>query len=186
MLNVPVSRVPSKKPDLFPPPAPPGDPYTVFYRRHWSFVRRFMQSLNVPASKVDDMAQEVFLICHRREVFPSRDGEARAWLTACALRVASNYRKRKYVQLECTYEGYRAPAIAPRWDEELDAIRLVSGALAQLEPTHRAVYVSAEVEELPLTKIARRLGMTRKSVEATLLEAQKGMLYWIRRRFLIH
>jgi len=186
MPKVAFSRVPSKKPALFPPPAPPGDPYTVFYRRHWSFVRRFIQSLNIPASKVDDIAQEVFLICHRRDVFPSRDGEARAWLTACVFRVVSNYRQRKYVQLECTYDDSRAPAIAPRWDEKLDAVRLVSGALEQLGPTHRAVYVSAEVEEVPLTKIAKRLGMTRKSVQDTLLEAQKGMLYWIRRRFLIH
>ena len=186
MLKVPFSRLPSKKPALFPPPAPPDDPYTVFYRRHWSFVRRFMQSLNIPASKVDDLAQEVFLICHQRDVFPSRDGEARAWLTACALRIVSNYRQRKYVQLECTYEDSRAPAIAPRWDDELDAIRLVSGAIAHLDPTHRAVYVSSEVDEVPLGKIAKQLGMQMHTVRATLSEAQKGMLYWIRRRLLIH
>ncbi len=186
MAKVPFSRVPTKKPDHFSRPASPNDPYTVFYRRHWSFVRRFVQSLNIRASYLDDIAQEVFLICHQRDVFPSSDGEARAWLTACAFRVAANHQRRKYVRVECTYEDSVAPGVAPRWDEELDAIRLVSGAIAHLGPTHRAVYVSSEVDEVPLGKIAERLGMTMSTVRATLGEAQRGMLYWIRRRFLIH
>ena len=192
MAKVPVSHDPSKKPAHFPhpaasaPPAPPNDPFVVFYRRHWSFVRSFVQSLNVRALYLDDITQEVFLVCHQRDVFPSSEGEARAWLTACAFRIASNHRRRKYVRVESSYDDSHAPALAPRWDEELDAIRLISGALAQLDPTHRAVFLSAYVEEVPLSKIGVRHGMKPKRLTATLCEAQKGMKFWIRRRFLRH
>jgi len=128
----------------------------------------------------------VFLICHRRNVFPLVEGEARAWLAVCAYRVASNHRNRMYMRTERPYDESAAPVLAPRWDEEIDAIRLVSGALAQLDATHRAVVVLAHLEEVPLTEIAVRLGMPWHRVRAAFFEAQRAMMVWIKRQFLLH
>src|SRR5689334_12643471 len=64
--------------------------YGEYFRSIWRTLRR----LGVTPEQLDDAAQDVFLVVHRR--LTSFDGRSlRGWLYAIAVRVASDYRRGK-------------------------------------------------------------------------------------------
>src|SRR5579862_8272818 len=76
------------------------------YERHIDFVWRILRRLGVPARSLDDAAQDVLLVVHRR--LGSFDGRAplRRWLAGICVRVArQEYRTRRRRQRETTGSG---------------------------------------------------------------------------------
>src|SRR5882757_8348131 len=83
------------------------------YDSHFAFVWRNLQRLGVSQQRLEDAAQEVFLVAHRRwRSFDAERSTAQTWLFGIVLHVANNERRagrRRNARM--------APASAPEfWD----------------------------------------------------------------------
>src|SRR3954470_18698677 len=82
-------------PDPGPDALPVGEQLTVtaVYEAHVDFVWRGFRRLGVPASRLDDAVQDVFLVVHRRlDSFEVRSS-VKTWLFGIALRVARDHHR---------------------------------------------------------------------------------------------
>lgn len=129
--------------------------YAEYFRSIWRTLRR----LGVAPPQLDDAAQDLFLVVHRR--LPEFDGRSlRGWLYAIAVRVASDYRRgvlhRRTQPLDGTLPD---PAPDPARKSELhESVRLLYTLLGELSEPKRTVFVLSELEELSVPEIAEALG----------------------------
>jgi RNA polymerase sigma-70 factor (ECF subfamily) len=129
--------------------------YAESFRAIWRTLRR----LGVTPAQLDDAAQDVFLVVHRR--LPSFDGRSlRGWLYAIAVRVASDYRRGVVRRRTLPLSGALAdPAPDPARTSELnESVRLLHALLSELSEAKRTAFVLAELEELSVPEIAEALG----------------------------
>jgi RNA polymerase sigma-70 factor, ECF subfamily len=155
---------------------------------HGGFVWRALRRLGVSEANVDDVAQEVFLVVHNRlGDFDDRAG-MRAWLYGISARKASEHRRRAWVRREHPVEDLPDAGAPPEQlvlVEKRQAVAILEGILAKLDPKHREVFVLFELEQLPLAEVAlavgcplqtaySRLQVARANVQAAVARAQKG------------
>lgn len=148
--------------DEGPPPS-----FQALYDEHFSFTWRALRHLGVPQEALEDAAQEVWLVVHRRlGSFEGRSG-ARTWLFGIAMNVARNRRR----------GARRAPELYPlpeqlvstRPDPEgvhagQEAWRKLQCFLDGLDELRRAVFVSSLLEQLPAAETAEATGLDVASV----------------------
>jgi RNA polymerase sigma-70 factor, ECF subfamily len=156
--------------------APPVS-FSAVYREHFRFVWRLARSLGVPAARVEDAVQDVFVIVHRR--LAEHDGHAplRAWLFEIVRRVAHDHRRtiRRKETTEPLDEG-RGDSEAPdpaRLAEASEDLRLVESILANLDEDRRMVFVLAEIEQMTAPEIAESLGINLNTVYSRLRRARE-------------
>src|SRR5687767_10181926 len=95
------------------------------YAEHFRGIWRTLRRLGVTDAQLDDAAQDVFVVVHRR--LAAFDGRSlRGWLFAIAVRVASDYRRgvrrRRTMPL---HDAVTDPAPDPARRSELnDSVRL--------------------------------------------------------------
>lgn len=162
--------------------------FSELYRENVAFVWRSLRRLGVSERDIDDVCQEVFVIVHRR--LSTFDGTAsmRTWMFGIARRVAADHRKRAHVRRETL----AAPSeLFVEWGEPetSDAIELrraraiLDEILDELDEAKRAVFVLFELEEMPMSEVAKavecplqtaysRLAAARKQVESAVLRRQ--------------
>src|SRR5690242_9142316 len=77
-----------------PVEAPAVEPllFADVYDRHFDFVWRAARRLGVGHEAVDDIAQETFLVVHRRLAEP-RTGALRAWIYGITVHTVRNHRR---------------------------------------------------------------------------------------------
>jgi RNA polymerase sigma-70 factor, ECF subfamily len=135
------------------------------YAEHFRGVWRTLRRLGVTDAQLDDAAQDVFVVVHRK--LAAFDGRSlRGWLFAIAVRVASDYRRgvtqRRMLPL---HDAVTDPAPDPaRWSELNESVRLLHALLAELPGEQRTVFVLAELEELSVPEIAEALGANLNTV----------------------
>lgn len=140
---------------------PAREEFRAIFREHAPFVWRALRRLGVAEADVEDVAQEVFLVVHRR--LAEFEGRSRmsTWIYGICLRVASDHRRRAHVRRERPTD--RPPervgsAPQPKELEQRQARALLDAALARLDEPKRAVFVLYEIEELPMKEVAEALG----------------------------
>lgn len=160
---------------LSPPVAPPLSLESV-YREHFKSVWRVLQRLGVPSAQLDDAAQDVFLVVHRKldEVEPG--SRLRNWVYAIAVRVACEYRRRAgRRRVEPLDDDVADGRPGPARDSELrDALRLLGQLLARLDEDKRVVFVLSELEQMSVPEIALVLGVNPNTVYSRLRSARKA------------
>ena len=84
------------------------------YAEHFDFVWRCLQGLGVSASLLDDAAQDVFVVVHRR--LPGYEGRSslRTWLYGVVRNVAFKQRRRRQQQRRGGWHG-REQRWCRRW-----------------------------------------------------------------------
>jgi RNA polymerase sigma-70 factor (ECF subfamily) len=136
--------------------------FESLYEEYFNFAWRALRHLGVPAFALEDAAQELWLVVHRRLPEFEQRSSARTWLFGIALNVARNRRR-----------GLRrAPAMQPlpeqlvsgRPDpaglhEGQEAWRKIERFLDRLDEQRRAVFVSSLLEELSAAETARATGL---------------------------
>ena len=143
----------------------PAPAFEGVYAEHFRGVWRTLRRLGVPAAQLDDAAQDVFVVVHRK--LGDFDGRSlRGWLYAIAVRVASDYRRggnqRRALPLP---EGVTDPAPDPARRSELhDSVRILHALLEELPETLRSVFVLSELEQLTVPEIAEALGANLNTV----------------------
>jgi len=162
---------------LSPQPAaaePPSVPSTALdvrqlFESHLAFVWRNLRRLGVPEPLLEDAAQDVFLVVHRRsETWSPGRSTVETWLFGILLRVARNYRraqKRRLAHFLPASEPRAVRAVPAAGDGPAEsvarheAIAVFERAVATLDEDRRAIFLLVDVEQLAVPQAALALGI---------------------------
>ncbi len=141
--------------------------FDELYEHYFSFTWRALRHLGVPSAALEDSAQEVWMVVHRR--LPAFEGRSapRTWLFGIALNVARNRRRALL----------RAPVMASmpeqvasaRPDPEgvrtgRDTWRTLQRFLDTLDERRRAVFVCSLLEQLSAAETSEATGLDTATV----------------------
>lgn len=155
--------------------------FDELYARYFDFVWRNVRRLGVPEAEVDDAAQEVFLVVHRRLGDFVPRASIKAWIFGILARVARDHRR----VLARKSPSARAadPPVDPdetpgrsHIDElfaQSEAVELLHQLLDGLDDDKRAVFVLAELEQMSAPEIADALGAKLNTVYGRLRAARR-------------
>jgi RNA polymerase sigma-70 factor (ECF subfamily) len=144
----------------FPQPASMTPSLREVFETEVGFVLRVLRRLGVAERDLDDAAQDVFVIVHRR--LDSFDGQARssaelsmrAWVFGIARRVAIARRRRAHARHEEFQSQLEGQLRAPDCQAQLEARALLERALAVLDAPKREVLFLYELEGMPMHEVA--------------------------------
>ncbi len=148
-----------------PVPVGPSD----LYASHFGFVWRNLRRLRVPEAMLEDAAQDVYLVVHRRwRSYDPRWASVETWLFGILYRVAGNYRRthrRRYAWLlpwrdfdDEAPRGAMLEAVAADF-ESCQAAELLDRLLDCLDEKKRVILILVDVEEMSVPEAARALGL---------------------------
>jgi RNA polymerase sigma-70 factor, ECF subfamily len=128
-------------------------------RLHYAGVWRMLRRLGVDEARVDDAAQEVFIVLSRR-LSEVREGSERTFVLSSAVRIAANYRRTWRARHEVADEHALAAERDPRPSAEqlLDQKRLRQAFDELLEgwpEDIRTAFVLFELEGLTVPEISQ-------------------------------
>jgi RNA polymerase sigma-70 factor (ECF subfamily) len=133
--------------------------------------------LGIEGAATDDVAQEVFVVIHRRlRDFEGRS-TAKTWLFGIVRRVIADHRRtlrRKPLGGPETFEAPSAPEQGPDASaERAERVRMLHRLLDQLDEAKREVFILAELEGLTIAEIAEALGANENTVASRLRVARR-------------
>ncbi len=146
------------------------------YDQTFDFVWRSLRRLGVPDAQIDDAAQDVFIVVHRRLGEFEGRSSVRTWVFGIALRVASDHRRalRRRGPHESLGDDVPGTGADPqRAAERLEGLRLLDTVLDALDDDRRAVFVLAELEQLTAPEIAEALSVPLNTVYSRLRLARE-------------
>lgn len=138
------------------------------YREYFAYAWRTAAALGVPASALDDVAQEIFIIVHQRLATFEGRSSLKSWICGIVLNVVRH--RRRTVTRRSPHELDKREPVVPddlvaRGNDPHAAAELSEGTallcalLAGLEEERREVLVLAELDELSVPEIANALGI---------------------------
>jgi RNA polymerase sigma-70 factor (ECF subfamily) len=165
--------------------------FRALYDGQLDFVWRNLRRLGVADAEVEDRAQEVFVVAHRRfGEFEDRGRGPRAWLFQIVLRVASDARRhrRRHPEFPDGGDAVERVSVEPPQADAMarrDALARLDAALSVLDLDRRAVLVLHEIEEMtapeiaqvlciPLNTVYSRLRVAREKLEGALARRGDG------------
>jgi RNA polymerase sigma-70 factor, ECF subfamily len=135
---------------------------------HLAFVWRNLRRLGVPDSLIEDAAQDVFLVVHRRwDTWQAERSSVETWLFGIVLRVAHNHRRAQRRRLawllpahDREVEEVASSAAGPaELLAQREAAAIFEHALATIDEGKRAVFLMIDVEQLTVPEAAAALGI---------------------------
>jgi RNA polymerase sigma-70 factor (ECF subfamily) len=134
------------------------------YDRYFPFVWRCLRHLGVAAAALDDAAQDVFLVVHRRLPTLRQQSSVRAWLFAIVRNVASNHRRvvRRKGTEPAPLDGdvMAHPAAGPlERAQDAEAAAFIQEFLERINERKRSVFVLAVIEEMSIPEVAATLSI---------------------------
>jgi RNA polymerase sigma-70 factor (ECF subfamily) len=151
------------------------------FARYAPYVLGLVRRLGVPADDVEDVAQDVFVAVHRQLPKFEHRSALKTWLCGIALRTVANHRRRLARRRETLLDEHgveqhalSAPLQELALERADDAARL-QHALDQLSDKLREVFVLYEIEELPMSDVARAIGCPRFTAYTRLRAARAAL-----------
>jgi len=145
-------------------------PALLFAEANVRFVLRALGSLGAATRDVEDLAQEVFVIAHRRSASFDATRRPEPWLYGIARNVLRDHRRRAMQREVPTAEGafahLRAPAPA---DADVELLRR---ALAMLAEPLQDVLVMCDLGELTVLEAAAALEVPEGTIKDRLRRAR--------------
>lgn len=142
--------------------------FEQIYAEGFPFVFRVLRSLGVPEARLDDAAQDVFTVVHRRLADFEGRSSIRTWLFGIAQRVASTQRRverRKASLLSPLTGDVHSQDASPHASlEHQRAVDRVDAVVRSLSPEKRAVFALSFIEEMPARDVAEALGVPLNTV----------------------
>jgi RNA polymerase sigma-70 factor (ECF subfamily) len=153
-----VSRA-SQEPRATPLPAEVPLDFAQIFNGYAGYVLGLLRRLGVRAADAQDVAQEVFVVVHRR--LPAFEGRStlKTWICGIAANLAANYRRRAYLRREELSLDAADFGEMPRdsWSAQRDRSALLR-ALDALDAKQREIFVLHEVEELGMADVVAIVG----------------------------
>jgi len=158
--------------------AAPALDFEEVYAAHFEFVWRSARSLGVPESALDDVAQDVFVVVHRRLAEFEGRSSVRTWLARILVRVVSEsrrrFRRKEGQHTPLTDESHASSAPTPHDSAaRKEAARLLEQILGEMDDDRRTVFVLAEIEQMPVPEIAEALSVNLNTVYSRLRLARR-------------
>ncbi len=154
------------------------------YDTHFAFVFRTMRRLGVPSAQIDDAVQDTFLVLHRRFDELQWNSSEQTLLFGIALRVAKDHRraivrrrKNSEVAIDAGFtalEGEDAADGPAEIFAQEQARTILYTLLDQLDDELRAIFVSVELEQMPVTEVARAMNLNLNTTYTRLRSARKN------------
>ncbi len=158
--------------------------FSQVYTEQFDFVWSSARRLGVPDSALDDAAQEVFVIVHRRLAEFEGRSSLRSWLFGIVRNVTRDTRRTiRRKQPHATHADLRddpehlaaEPAERPdRVAERNENNRVLHEVLAELDEEKREVFVLAELEQFSAAEIADALAVNVNTVSSRLRLARQA------------
>ena len=146
------------------------------FRIEFEYVQRTLRRLGTDRSEVDDLAQEVFMVLHRRWSDFDQSRPLRPYLFGVAVRIAlANQRKRAR---EVAFGNIELGDDGPGPEEVLSNKQtraLVQAALKRIPLPRRTVLVMHELDRVPVTEVATTLSIPLFTVYSRLRKARKEL-----------
>ena len=148
------------------------------YRAHFYFVWRNARRLGVPESSLDDVAQDVFIVVHRRLADFDGRVQLRAWIFGILVRVVRGHRRtfqRKTARCVPLPED-SAVATDPtpsELAERSERVQVLEMLLSQLDENKAMLIVLSELEQWTLREIAEFMGSNTNTVYSRLSAAKR-------------
>jgi RNA polymerase sigma-70 factor (ECF subfamily) len=139
-----------------------GTGFEAIYSEHFAFVWRCLRGLGVADSGLEDAAQDVFVIVHRRLAEFRGDSTMRTWLYGIVRNVASNARRshrRKADHAELPHDAAATTGDPHQRAQDEEAARFIQSFLAGVDQKKREVFVLAVLEQLSVPEAAEALGV---------------------------
>jgi RNA polymerase sigma-70 factor (ECF subfamily) len=146
------------------------------YEQHFTFVWRCLRSLGVPAAGLDDAAQDVFLVVHRRLATFEGLSSFRTWLFGIVRHVAFNHRRTRERKGGLDAPTRDLPSAEPGPHESAEAAEVtafVERFLDGLDDKKREVFALAVLEELSIPEVAEALGIPLNTAYTRLRRARE-------------
>ena len=155
-----------------------GATFDGVYAHNMKFVLGTLRNMGVQDSALDDAAQEVFVVVHRR--LSSFDGRnpIRGWLFAIAFRIASAVRRSSRRNRAQAYLDSEIEDAAPsphELAERAQALRASAKLLAGLNANQCVVLMLTEVQGLTAQEIANTIGVGVNTVYTRLRRARQRL-----------
>ena len=151
------------------------------YASHVGFVWRVLRACGVPAEQLEDAAQDVFVVVHRR----LRDFEGRAsittWLFAITRKVATRHRRKPAAPQLPPSEQVAGPDAFDHVARS-EAAATIAAALDQLDEDKRIVFALVELEQVSVADVARMLDINQNTAHSRLRLARAEFAAAVRRR----
>ncbi len=145
--------------------------FREIYDNHFQFVYRSARRLGVAERSLDDAAQDVFLVVHRRLAdFEGRSG-IKTWLYGITRRVAKDYRRRVGRKEKGVVEAKGLVSNSSSPHEEAakrQAAQTLESILSALDPAKREVFVLAEMEQMTAPEISEALSVNLNTIYSRL------------------
>lgn len=155
------------------------------FAQHAAFVLRVVRRLGASPADAEDVAQEVFLVVHRKLHTYDGSSNVRTWLFGITRRVVADHRKRVQRRRETEYTEHSGQASGMHPEAALQKQELLSHldrALEQLSESKRVVFVLYEMECLPMNEIAEMVGCPVFTAYSRLREARETLAAYLARR----
>ena len=152
--------------------------FGAIVRANAPYVWRVLRRLGVREADVEDVAQDVFVVVHRK--LPQFEGRSalRTWIYGICARTASDHRRLAHVRREeATSRPPERAGSAPQLAEleARDRRALLDAALDALDDDKRAVLVLYEIEEVPMKDVADALGCPLQTAYSRLHAARREL-----------
>lgn len=157
--------------------------FAEMFRHHYGRVVRWLSVLGVSRSEVDDVAQEVFIVAHRKREMLREDASVTGWLLGISRRIAAT-RRRSDARGRTREERATPPTQAP--DPEAAAIhneaaRLLQDFLDTLPDEQRLVFVLYEMDGSNATEIAEALELPANTVHSRIRLVRERLARFVAR-----
>jgi RNA polymerase sigma-70 factor (ECF subfamily) len=165
-----------------PAPAVPSEPsrdpfqkpeFERVFADEAAYVGRTLRYLGVHDAHVEDLAQEVFLVVHRR-LSEFTGGSMRAWVRQICVHTANNYRRSVRRRPEDAVAEPDSEIAAPQHEdaEVAQLQRRLLAALSQLPEEQRTIFVLFEIEGLTMSETAEAAGCPLQTAYSRLYSAR--------------
>jgi RNA polymerase sigma-70 factor (ECF subfamily) len=165
----------AQPPSAAPPPEPPT--FARVYEAHAATVLRTLRRLGVREADLEDVAQEVFVVIHRKLPEFAGRSSVKTWVVGICIRTASAFRARAHVKRETVLD--EAPERANSGEHAVRTIALkqaraqLDAVLDELDEDKRTVFVLFELEQLSMPDVAEAVGVPQQTAWARLYAARK-------------
>ncbi len=155
--------------------------FDEIYEAHFAFVWRVLRTFGVPDAGLDDAAQDVFVVVHRR--LPEFEGRSAitTWLFAIARRVAGSHR-RKDGRTEPLVDEPAGTSDTFAALSRAQAAATVMSILETMDDDKRIVFALVELEQLSVPEVARMLDLKLNTAYSRLRLARHAFELAVRAR----
>lgn len=162
------------------PPMAPAVQVDDLFAAHAPFLVRTLERLTGDRAQAEDLAQEAFLVAHRRRADLRADGNPRAWLYRVAMNLLQRSRRSFARELRFLGRVVGERSTQARAGEpeqvtiERERAARVRKAVGKLTLVHREVFVLFEIEGLSGAEIATLLEVPVATVWTRLHRAREA------------